>query len=120
MELCPRMAGSRDGTGVDMAAQSEMSIFMSALGIGDLAERAAFLNDACAGNPTLREEVEALLRAHDLPDNPLDELPGGVDAVRSILNAARDTDETNDRQAIAEGPGAIIGRYKIMEQIGEG
>ncbi|HEX4796522.1 MAG TPA: serine/threonine-protein kinase [Humisphaera sp.] len=103
-----------------MPAQSEMSIFMSALSIGDLAERDAFLNDACAGNPTLREEVEALLRAHDLPDNPLDELPGGVEAVRSILQAARETDESTDRQAVAEGPGAIIGRYKIMEQIGEG
>ena len=32
------------------------------------AERATFLNGACLGDPALRQRLEALLAAHDEPD----------------------------------------------------
>src|SRR4051794_20398735 len=41
-----------------------LSIFSAALGRDPTGERAAYLDEACAGAPDLRDRVEALLRAH--------------------------------------------------------
>ena len=58
---------------------SEETIFVAALEKATPAERAAYLDAACAGDPELRRRVEALLRAHeqsgDLLDPPLQD-PG--------------------------------------------
>src|SRR5258707_4618083 len=51
---------------------SEETIFQAALEREDATERAAYLDAACAGNPGLRERVEALLRSHADPDSFLD------------------------------------------------
>jgi tetratricopeptide (TPR) repeat protein len=51
---------------------TEATIFMAALEKPTEAERAAFLAEACAGDERLRRRVEALLRAHDEPDDILD------------------------------------------------
>ena len=58
-------------------------------------ERVKLLDDACAGNGALRAELEELLRVHDRgdPDEPAE---------------------------VVTGPGTLIGRYKILETIGEG
>jgi tetratricopeptide (TPR) repeat protein len=66
-----------------------------------LAEQLAFLDEACADQPELRERVERLLRSHRHED--------------SFLQAPVTVDES-----IAEGPGTVIGPYKLVEQIGEG
>jgi hypothetical protein len=42
----------------------ERAIFFEAMEKDDPAERAAFLKEACAGNPDLRRRIEALLRSH--------------------------------------------------------
>ena len=56
---------------------SEETIFEAAIQKTDPAERAAYLESACTGDPELRRRVEALLRAHehsgDLLDPPLPE-----------------------------------------------
>jgi serine/threonine-protein kinase len=44
----------------------ERAIFLNALD-KDPSERAAFLDEACAGNETLRPGVETLLRLHEEP-----------------------------------------------------
>src|SRR5262249_21879056 len=44
---------------------SERTIFVTALEKSDPAERAAYLGEACAGDATLRQRVEALLKSHD-------------------------------------------------------
>ena len=64
------------------------------------AERAVRLEEACAGDGDLRAEVESLLAAHDragefMADPSLEELPG-------------------------EGVGATVGRYRLLQLIGEG
>src|SRR5687767_8082520 len=61
-----------------------------------------FLDEACADDGGLRGRVEQLLRTHQL----MGSIHGGPDA-------------TGD-QPITERPGAIIGSYKLLEQIGEG
>ena len=79
-------------------------IFEEAIGIGDVTERAAFLDESCADRPDLRDRVEALLSAHDRADDVL------------IAPPAEITLESK----VAEGPGTTIGRYKLLQRIGEG
>src|SRR5262249_53711962 len=81
------------------------SVFLQALELPSPAERAAYLERACAGKPELRAEVEALLRAHEKSGDLLD-LP---DAPAATVDAP-----------ITERPGTVIGPYKLLEQIGEG
>src|SRR6516225_9914852 len=70
------------------------------------AKRPAFLAAACAGDEPLQRRVEALLHAHDNPASFLAERP-------PMACATVDA-------PIAEGPGTVIGPYKLLEQIGEG
>src|SRR5262245_32767645 len=53
-------------------AMQEESIFIAALEKEDAAERAAFLDQACAGDEALRQRIERLLRRHEQPDSLLD------------------------------------------------
>jgi serine/threonine protein kinase len=83
----------------------EESLFAQALELRTAADRAAFLDRACADNPALRAEVEALLRAHERSGDLLD-LPEQLPA-------------TTEEPA-RERPGSVLGPYKLLEQIGEG
>jgi eukaryotic-like serine/threonine-protein kinase len=86
---------------------SEESIFALALEKPSPAERAAFVEGACVGNPTLRERVEGLLRSHEEAGSFLQR---PVDSVTVTFG--------HDR--LSESPGARIGPYKLLQQIGEG
>jgi eukaryotic-like serine/threonine-protein kinase len=89
----------------------EETLFLAAREIADPAQRAAFLDRACRSDTALRQRLERLL---------------AVDAPAAELWA--DDPPTSDQQTIrieepepvAEGPGSVIGRYKLLEQIGEG
>jgi serine/threonine protein kinase/WD40 repeat protein len=70
-------------------------------------ERAMLLEKTCAGDAALRQRVEALLGAH--------EEAGKFMAVPAQLPVARATDSTLKDQS-----GERIGRYKLLQQIGEG
>ena len=70
------------------------------------AERPALLDALCGGDPDLKERVEAMLAAHEHP-------PEG-------LTQEESTADIPPERSHAEGPGAVIGRYKLLEQIGEG
>ncbi len=54
---------------------NELDLFTQALNQTDPAERAAFLDQACAGNPELRHRLEELLAGHAQAENPLDRPP---------------------------------------------
>jgi serine/threonine protein kinase/tetratricopeptide (TPR) repeat protein len=84
---------------------NEEDIFHEALARGSPQERAAYLEQACAGNRALRASVEALLRAN-------------VGAC-GFLDRFATVDEP-PQPPIAERPGTVIGPYKLLEQIGEG
>ena len=70
-------------------------------------ERAAYLNSACGGNAALRKHVEALLKAGQEAGNFLDTPPVDIGT-------------TFDDAPLTESPGTVIGRYKLLEKIGEG
>ena len=55
-------------------ARREMAVFTRAIEIPP-EDRAAFLDEACGGDESLRRRVEALLRAHDRLGNFLEEPP---------------------------------------------
>jgi serine/threonine protein kinase len=88
----------------------EETIFNAALQFATPAERTAYLDGACAGDATLRQRVESLLRAHELTGN-LDQ-PPSVTAKTFAISTAM-TQPT-------EKPGERIGRYTLLQQIGEG
>ncbi len=70
-------------------------------------ERSAYLDRMCGPETALRARVEALLRAND---------EAGDFLAVSLIDPA----VTLDGAAAAEGPGTVIGRYTLLEKIGEG
>src|SRR5271167_4749895 len=74
------------------------------------AERAAFLNGACLGDDALRHRLEALLAAHDEPDELSPKEAPLVEATVKL-----DLPDAED-----EAVGTTIGRYKLLERLGEG
>jgi serine/threonine protein kinase len=88
---------------------NESQVFVDALKLVSPAERAAYLDAACAGDPRLRADMEALLRAHETDPGFLEQPAGTVDAPTAATLAE------------AGRPVALIaGRYKQIEPIGEG
>src|SRR6476659_10025812 len=72
---------------------TEQTIFLSALDIADPAERTAYLDRACGGDAALRQQVEALLAAHDrsglfLNEPALEQLAAGWAGTRCSKCAA--------------------------------
>jgi len=83
------------------------SIFSEALQKKDAQEQAAYLDKACGNDMRLRAKVEALLRAHQEAGDFLKAPAFGADV--TLENALK-----------IEGPGTRIGRYELLELIGEG
>jgi len=86
---------------------NDESIFAAALDIPNPSKRAEYLDQACAGNPDLRQEVEQLLAAH-AGANPLDR-PPEHQIVTELAAGDPPPAEVGDQ----------IGPYSLMEQIGE-
>jgi serine/threonine protein kinase len=101
---------------------SEQAIFLAALD-KDPSERAAFLDEACAGDETLRRGVETLLRLHAAP-HPFLEVP----AVEQLAtaNPAAGTPETGPADLSFLAPSSeprSLGRldhYDILDVVGKG
>ena len=87
---------------------NEREIFVYAHGLKSGEEREAYLNDVCAGRPELLERIRTLLKASAIQDQFL-ETPG--------LATTASFDEPD---LVAGSTGEMIGRYKLLEQIGEG
>lgn len=111
---------------------TEETLFHEALA-KPLPERAAFLEQACIGQPQLRAAVEELLAAHEASGNLLDKPPRQAQTVdagpgqqghEATGDFSRDSDEvevaTADYRPSIK-PGVVIsGRYTLVEKIGEG
>ena len=84
-------------------AQRAEELFAGAMKIADAEARRAYLDRVCGGDAALRMEVESLLAAHFAAGDFLGRtmvLPQGA--------------------IMTEKPGTRIGRYKLLEKIGEG
>jgi WD40 repeat protein len=91
------------------------AVFMAAMDKPTPAERAAYLDEACAGDAELRKCVEALLVAHGQPDPLLDQ-----PAAEHV--AAAKTDNALDFLEPSTKPGSLgrLGHYEVMETVGQG
>ena len=81
-------------------------IFCAAIELSSPEERGEYVERACGGNAELRHRVDALLTAHFGAGDFLERSPA--------------TALLPDHENIQEGPGTLIGPYKLLEQIGEG
>jgi serine/threonine protein kinase len=79
----------------------EQILFNEACAIESPDARARYLDGACGGDAKLRDRLQALLRVYEQD--------------RSFLQPSPSRDPV-----MAEGPGSVIGPYKLLEQIGEG
>src|SRR3954470_8357164 len=70
-------------------------------------QRGAFLDQACADDASLRQRVEALLRAHE---------EGGTFMVAPVRLPTSKTVVLK----LKDQSGEKIGRYKLLQQVGEG
>src|SRR5688572_8539670 len=86
---------------------SEKTVFAEASRLTSPQERSAYLDRACAGDVALRQTVEELLAAHDRSR-------GILESPTAALGIA------TDARSPAEAVGTTVGRYKLLEQIGEG
>jgi serine/threonine protein kinase len=71
-------------------------------------QRVAFLDQVCAGDETLRHKIEALLKSNDRVGDFLEEPPSAI------------VEEGRAKVTAGEKPGDRVGRYKLLQQIGEG
>ncbi len=91
-----------------MAAENpnEEDIFRAALTFEDRDQQSTYVKKACGEDAGLCNAVEALLRQHH---------------ASSILDApALESLFLHETMPLIEGPGTVIGRYKLLERIGEG
>src|SRR5262245_59807323 len=85
---------------------TERELFTAALRQPDDKARVAFLDGACA-DERLRQQVESMLRDYEHLGSFL-ESPAAPPPI------------TVASPSLSEGPGTVIGPYKLLEQIGEG
>lgn len=88
--------------------QREQEIFKAALELGTPEARRGFVLGACGPDQNLQEKVEALLSAHFADQSYI---PTGY----SPPTAPRES-----TTGPSEGPGTVLGRYKLLQKIGEG
>src|SRR5215471_17847976 len=88
-------------------AEREEALFEAALQL-PADKRGAFLDSACSQEPELRRAVDALLSAHEQTRGPLD--GAAMPQEKTLVLSLPPT----------EKPGDKIGRYKLLQKLGEG
>ena len=94
----------------------EAAIFNAARRL-PVGQRPAYLDEMCAGDALLRERVEELLKANDAAGDFLKELASGTGDAEAPPGPSGTIRVPSD---LFEKPGDRIGRYKLLERVGEG
>src|SRR5262245_3725925 len=94
-------------------ANAAKAVFLAALEQATPADRAAYLDQACAEDAVLRRRVEAMLRAHGRPDPVLD---------RPAAERLADDLDSLDFLEPSAKPGSLgrLGHYEVLEVAGRG
>src|SRR5262249_51909398 len=92
---------------------SERDIFIAALQQDDPARRQAYLDQACAQQPDLRQQVEHLLRLYEGAGSFLEKPAAETPAAGAFQHAT-------ETAVPCEASGTRIGPYKLLQRIGEG
>src|SRR5688572_5790837 len=112
---------------------NERSIFEAALEMNTPAERLAFLDQACAGNATMRRRIEALLESHvgagsflemPVPERLAEHLSIPAGATETPRNRPPDhsVGVTLEFLAPSHNSNSLgrLGHYEILEVVGQG
>ena len=107
-------------------AEQVEALFEAARQLAGPAARRAFLDEACAGDASLRARVDALLSAQADAEKFFSEIapfggtpPAGAEHPTTGAGSAG-AEVPTDKSLPAEGPGSRIDRYKLLQKIGEG
>ncbi len=95
---------------MDIDPQRVAAIVEAALALPTREDREAYLAEACAGNPRLRQEVESRLAGQAAPTSEL---------VRKVGSGAESTEQA-PTQPTATRAGTRLGPYKLLQQLGAG
>ena len=88
--------------------RDDLTIFNAALEITAPLERAAYIDRACGDDAALRQKIVSLLVAYENAGDTFDHFGRGG------------TTKTQAESADPERVGSKIGRYKLLQKIGEG
>ena len=97
-----------------------MAVFDAALEIADPEERQRFLERACEGDEKLRASIEDLLKTQTHAEQFFSQGASSLNSLASQLAEDGAAVELESPQIFEEKPGAILGRYKVVQKIGEG
>src|SRR6516162_977104 len=100
-----------DGIKMNGPSPQEETIYEAARQLSEPLEQAAYLERVCAGDQELRERVERLLRAGQKAKDFFQ---------RHDPAATLRDNRVSAFEPSSEGAGSVIGRYKLLQQIGEG
>src|SRR5205823_4097148 len=107
-----------------LRVMNERAIFTEVLDRNTPADRAAYLDEACAGDPALRQRLEALLRSHEAagefpgklaPQRLADEFTAQEYDDTRTGPSGPDSDEKLDFLEPSDKPGSIgrLGHYEV-------
>src|SRR5262245_42984767 len=98
----------------------EQTIFEQAMVLSIPGERKAFLRGACGNNAALRRRIEALLRAHEGAEDFLPDRLSPDERPSPHRSSDLRPSATVLVGTVTENTGDTIGRYKLLQKIGEG
>jgi serine/threonine protein kinase/WD40 repeat protein len=98
-------------------ADRAKSVFLRAAEVASAEERRAYLDAACGEDADLRREVEELL-GHHAQLGAFLEAPAAAQPGTSAFDS--NGSPAGGGPTAADGPGTVLGPYKLLEQIGEG
>jgi serine/threonine protein kinase/WD40 repeat protein len=102
------------------SGSAERQLFFRALEKPAGKERTAFLDGACADNPALRRRLEALVQKFETLGTFLQEPAISLRESRQPQASTTEIKEDAPTRLFTEKAGDRIGRYKLLQQIGEG
>jgi len=86
---------------LDSNREREDEVYFAAAGIADPKERASYLDEACAGNPTLRQVVEEMLASQEEAEELITRATAGLAGAMVEIKASLPADGASKSSARA-------------------
>jgi tetratricopeptide (TPR) repeat protein/tRNA A-37 threonylcarbamoyl transferase component Bud32 len=98
----------------------ELDLFAAAIAITDPVKRDELLEQQCAGQPELRKRILQLLAVHFQTNPALDQPGRGEYQTHTATGAGAESTTDAPLEAVGAEGSIVAGRYKLLQQIGEG
>src|ERR1035438_3308949 len=104
---------------LDSNREREDEVYFAAAGIAAPKERPSYLDEACAGNPTLRQVVEEMLASQEEAEELITRATAGLAGAMVEIKASFPADGAS-KGDVDEVVGTRIDRYKVLQRLGDG